>query len=67
VQPMTLDVDLSRPFEGVVMANGTTRTKHCGPAFEVRAEWDNAKRWTSFALWVNELVNNPDKFYNGAQ
>jgi hypothetical protein len=66
VEPMTLDVDPSRPFEGIVMANGTSRTKHCGPVFEVKADWNDAQKWTAFAVWVNELVQNPDKFYHGS-
>ncbi len=64
VEPMTLDVDPSRPFEGIVMANGTSRTKQCGPVFEVKADWNNAQKWTAFVLWVNDLVQNPDKFYH---
>jgi len=47
------------------LANGTSRTKHCGPVFEVKADWNNAQKWTAFALWVNDLVQNPDKFYHG--
>lgn len=66
VAPMTLDIDPSRPFEGIVMANGTSRTKHCGPVFEVKADWTDYKKWTAFAVWVNELVQNPDKFYHGS-
>ncbi len=36
-QPMLLDVDTSRPFEGIVMANGTT-SQSCDVAFGGRTK-----------------------------
>jgi len=41
-----------------------TAQQNLGVDFEIKANWDNPQKWTSFALWVAELVNNPAKFYD---
>jgi hypothetical protein len=61
-EPMSFELDPSRPFYGTITGNG--QQHNLGIDFEIKANWDNPQKWTSFALWVAELVNNPTKFYD---
>jgi len=64
-EPMSFELDPSRPFYGTI--TGTGDYKNLGVDFFVKADWNNPQKWTSFALWVADLVNNPAKFYDEAQ
>lgn len=61
-EPMSFQLDTSRPFYGTITGNG--QQNNLGVDFFVKANWNNPEKWTAFALWVADLINDPAKFYN---
>jgi hypothetical protein len=64
--PMGLELDTTRPFTGTIMGNGHDQNRNVSVDFEVKAYHHDTEKWTAFALWVAELINNPAQFYNEA-
>lgn len=64
IEPFSFELDPSRPFFGSIMGNNKDQNGNVGIDFEVKADWDNPAKWTAFAVWIGELLNNPGKFYN---
>lgn len=60
VMEHTWQPDMTREWYAALYDKSTKQVH--GPTFEAKAIPDDTERFTQFATWIGELINNPDKF-----